>query len=82
MKKFDGVHKYAYDSIFGIFNIESEKTNSGWFVLQQVSGTPIQLPSWSKLNLRHFQNRTLALKHLIDVEKTTKLKVVELLECV
>ena len=68
MKLFDGVNKYAYETLFGIVNIEPiNEDGFKYFVLKMISDTAIKLPvkiaPGGIIAFRKFKTRTNALKY-------------------
>lgn len=88
MKKFDGINKYSYDTIFGIINIvpietEYERTDYSYkYVVQAITTTCISYPvSWTRPNIggRIFQSRALAYQYIKSLEQQVIPKINELL---
>jgi len=61
MKKFDGIHPCAYETIFGIINIDPDE-EKGWFVVKKITESPVMYPvvvDYDRIvGLRRFKNRT------------------------
>lgn len=80
MKKFDGIHPYAYDTIFGIINFDPD--GDGYFVVKKVTETEIKYPvivSQGIIGLRRFKNRTKAYIYIKLLEISVSKKVRQLL---
>lgn len=78
MKKFDGIHPYAYDTIFGIINIDPYTTvddHQPWFVVKKVTESPIKFPTIVDyervVGLRRFENRSRAYQYIKKMEADT-----------
>lgn len=78
MKKFDGIHPYAYETIFGIINIDPYITTDDrqhWFVVKKVTETPIRYPAIIDhervVGLRRFENRSKAYQYINGLEVKT-----------
>lgn len=76
MKKFDGLHPEAYDTIFGIVNLEIDKSDDdGMLVIKQVSDTPIKFPCIVDhervVGMRRFYTIESALEHIDKMENDT-----------
>lgn len=78
MKKFDGIHKDTYSTIFGLFRIipiqfMSSNVNSVGFRIDRITNnfnnTIISSSKLNSLHLRWFPNKTQALVWLLDIEK-------------
>lgn len=85
MKLFDGVNKYAYETLFGIVNIEPiNEDGVKYFVLKMISDTAIKLPvkiaPCDIIAFRKFKTRTNALKYLKQLENQVHAEVKVLLE--
>lgn len=85
MKLFDGVNKYAYETLFGIVNIEPiNEDGLNYFVLKMISDTTIKLPvkiaPCDIIAFRKFKTRTNALKYLKQLENQVHAEVKVLLE--
>ena len=85
MKLFDGVNKYAYETLFGIVNIEPiNEDGFKYFVLKMISDTTIKLPvkiaPGDIIAFRKFKTRTNALKYLKQLENQVHAEVKVLLE--
>jgi hypothetical protein len=85
MKLFDGVNKYAYETLFGIVNIEPiNEDGFKYFVLKMISDTAIKLPvkiaPGGIIAFRKFKTRTNALKYLKQLENQVHAEVKVLLE--
>ncbi len=90
MNKFDGIHPYSYETIFGIVEIEKEENNndlsqdgfSYMYVLRPVTVTCIKFPCivWQNcIGMRRFQNRTQAFIYLKSLEDEVIPKIKKLL---
>lgn len=78
MKKFDGIHQYAYNTIFGIINIDPYTTvddTQHWFVVRKVTESPIRYPTIVDhervIGLRRFENRSKAYQYIKNLEVKT-----------
>lgn len=85
MKLFDGVNKYAYETLFGIVNIEPiNEDGFKYFVLKMISDTAIKLPvkiaPGGIIAFRKFKTRTSALKYLKQLENQVHAEIKVLLE--
>lgn len=89
MKKFDGINKYSYETIFGIINIvplelEHSRTDYSYkYVVQPITTTCINYPvSWTRPNIggRIFQNRSLAYQYIKSLEQQVIPKIGDLLK--
>ena len=74
MKLFDGINKYAYQTLFGIVNIEPyEENENHYYVLKMITDSTIKLPVKiapnAIIDYRKFNTRYNALKYLKLLEK-------------
>lgn len=86
MKRFDGVNKYAYKTLFGIVNIEQINEDQIYYVLKMITDTAIKLPVKIAPNaiiaFRKFKTRSDALRYLKKLEQQAYKEVNELLKLV
>lgn len=88
MKKFDGLHPFSYETLFGIIQIDKEQRNvfssDGYtYVLTPVTVTCIKLPVIVYRNcigMRRFQNKTQAYLYIKALENQTVLKIKQLMD--
>lgn len=78
MKKFEGIHKDTYSTVFGLFRIipiqfMRGNTNSVGFrvgrITNSFNNTIVSSSKLNSLNLRWFPNKTQALIWLLEIEK-------------
>lgn len=87
MKLFDGTNKYAYQTLFGIVNIEPyEENENHYYVLKMITDTTIKLPVKitpnAIIDYRKFDTRYKALKFLKKLENQSLEEIQDLLKLV
>lgn len=76
MKRFDGIHKYSYNTIFGIFTFDYVSATD--VVINQVTQTLIQPSKLNLLPQRRFDSRAKAY-HWLKLLECVELGTIRLL---